>query len=98
MSLAVAMRGETNCGPPARVGHAVRIARPVKRIASIRLPESFLIFVAPQTSRRGTGPHRGRKSQLGPREAMFGEREGTNAFAGDGKNRVADGRKNRRES
>src|SRR5258708_23031404 len=34
---------------------------------------------------------------LGPREAVFGERERADAFAGDGENGVADGRKNRRE-
>src|SRR5260370_39650486 len=50
---------------------------------------------AERGARRGGRPYKKRqeirRQALGPREAVFGERQGTNAFSGDAKDRVAHG-------
>src|SRR5258706_11111502 len=57
-----------------------------------------------QTCREGRPPRRPykkrqeiRRQALGPGEAVFGERQGTDALAGNGKDGVAHGRENRRK-
>src|SRR5258708_39868413 len=50
---------------------------------------------AERGARRGGRPYKKRqeirRQALGPREAVFGERQRTNAFAGDAKDRVSPG-------
>src|SRR5258708_5564718 len=57
---------------------------------------------AERGARRGGRPYKKRqeirRQALGPREAVFGERQGTNAFSGDAKDRVAHGGEDWRES
>src|SRR5260370_27338731 len=57
---------------------------------------------AERGARRGGRPYKKRqeirRQPLGPREAVFGERQGTNAFSGDAKDRVAHGGEDWRES
>src|SRR5258708_30314437 len=56
---------------------------------------------AERGARRGGRPYKKRqeirRQPLGPGEAVFGERQGTNAFSGDAKDRVAHGGEDWRE-